>query len=84
LLEIEVTNLWANRLIGDEQYPDDAEWDRRSLVKIPQWVSEGTARPSTGRQAFATYKFFNKDAPLLPSGLIGPVSLRYVLFEKLN
>lgn len=84
LVEIEVTNLWANRLIGDEQYPEDLEWDKRSLTKLPQWIIDGTTRPSTERQAFATYKFFDKGAPLLDSGLIGPVSLRCLHYEKLN
>ena len=84
LLEFEVTNLWANRLIGDEQYPEDLEWNKKSLAKVPQWVIDGKGRPSTGRQTFATYKFFDKDSKLLPSGLIGPVSVRYVHYEKLK
>ena len=36
-LIIEVTNVWANRLIGDEQEPSDCDWirlyQRRLLVK---------------------------------------------------
>lgn len=53
-LEIRVTNLWVNRLIGDAQ--------------------PGVKEKIT----FTTMPFYRPDAPLLPSGLLGPVTL----FEK--
>lgn len=50
-LEIRVTNLWVNRLIGD-------------------------AQPSVQEKiTYITFPFFHSDAPLLPSGLLGPVSI---------
>ncbi|MBU6394159.1 MAG: glycoside hydrolase [Sphingomonadales bacterium] len=49
-LEIRVTNLWVNRLIGDAQ---------------------PGAKPIT----FTTLKTYRADAPLRPSGLLGPVTL---------
>jgi (4-O-methyl)-D-glucuronate---lignin esterase len=51
-LEIEVANLWPNRLIGDQALPKE------------QRVS---------RTNFNPYK---PDSPLLPSGLLGPVTLK--------
>ena len=69
-LEIQVVNLWPNRLIGDEQLPDDGiqkgQW--------PAWLLNGEAR-SSGRYTFTTYRHFTKESPLLESGLIGPVSI---------
>lgn len=69
-LEIEVVNLWPNRLIGDEQLPDDGirhgQW--------PEWIMNGTPRTS-GRYTFTTYRHYRKDSPLLESGLIGPVTI---------
>lgn len=69
-LEIEVANLWTNRLIGDEKKPDDGikneQW--------PDWLTKGEKRNS-GRYTFCTYRFYNADSPLLKSGLIGPVSV---------
>lgn len=51
IVQVSVTNLWVNRLIGD-------------------------AQPGvTNKITFTTLPFYRADAPLLPSGLIGPVSL---------
>jgi len=80
-LEIEVTNLWVNRLIGDEQEPPDCEWLPGHqgfggfLKALPEWFVKGRPRPSKGRYCFTTWNYFNKNSPLVPSGLLGPVTL---------
>jgi hypothetical protein len=80
-LEVKVTNLWVNRLIGDEQLPVDREWTpvpRRggaALKAYPEWLQRGERSP-TGRFTFATWKHYEKNAPLMPSGLLGPVTIR--------
>ena len=89
LLKVDVTNLWVNRMVGDEQEPDDVEWSEpvafgaapnsptigRFMKEVPEWLSQGQPRPSK-RKAVVSFKFFEKDTPLLRSGLIGPVVLK--------
>ena len=74
-LVVKVTNLWPNRLIGDEQLPPDCEWDGKQLKAWPQWLLDGEPSP-TGRLTFTTWHHWAKDSPLLESGLLGPVTLR--------
>ena len=82
-VEIRVTNLWPNRLIGDERdFPDDCEWKPlskipgmgRSIAEFPQWVKDGEKSP-VGRHTFTTWKHWTAQDALLPSGLIGPVTI---------
>lgn len=89
ILEIHITNLWPNRMIGDEQESDDTEWGDpfhypyapgnpnvgRMLKEVPSWLAEGLPRPSKERYSFVSFKFFSEDSKLLTSGLIGPVRL---------
>ena len=74
-LVVKVTNLWPNRLIGDEQYPPQAKYNGGPITEWPQWILDGKPRPASNRIGFATWKFYSKDSPLLDSGLIGPVRL---------
>jgi hypothetical protein len=82
-LEVRVTNLWVNRMIGDEQFPATDKYipgrkpQEHLIEKIPAWLKNRNPRPATKRKAFTTARFYEQASPLVDSGLIGPVQLRF-------
>lgn len=75
-LEIEVTNLWPNRMIGDEHLPLDCELTpARTIKHWPDWLLQGHLSP-TGRYTFASWRHWTAESPLIPSGLLGPVTVQ--------
>jgi hypothetical protein len=85
-ISVKVTNTWWNRMVGDQQLPEDLEWqpnlryagnDYRGyeLKSFPKWVWTNEQRPSKERVTFTPWRFVEKDSKLEASGLIGPVRL---------
>lgn len=73
-LEVHVTNLWTNRLIGDEKLKNTSGYSTK--LKMPSWYTNNEPMPDGPRSTFSTFNFYGKDRTLLPSGLLGPVLLR--------
>ncbi len=74
-LTVEITNQWSNRLIGDENYPNETGYDIK-MKKMPDWYLKNETAPLGQRSAFCTYPFYEKKDHLLPAGLLGPVILK--------
>jgi hypothetical protein len=74
-LEVQVVNLWINRLIGDEHLPEDSDRNPDGTLKSwPKWLEQSQPSP-TGRFTFTSWRLWKKDDPLVDSGLLGPVTL---------
>ena len=81
-IEIQLTNQWSNRLIGDERYPaNDGGYQlgphRATDLTMPAWYTNNEPRPTGKRTTFTTAPFYKKDDPLMPSGLLGPVTINF-------
>jgi hypothetical protein len=63
-LEIEVTNTWVNRLIGDAGLPENKRITKTNVRFLPE-------------PAKRSFQGFSPKDPLMPSGLIGPVRLEF-------
>ncbi len=65
-LEIEVTNTWVNRLIGDAALP---EKKRTTATNVAL---------EKGKRTLKAYQSFASEDPLMTSGLLGPVRLEFL------
>ena len=81
-IEVLLTNQWSNRLIGDERYPaNDGNYKlgphRATDLTMPAWYTNNEPRPVGKRTTFTTAPFYKVTDPLMPSGLLGPVQLKF-------
>lgn len=76
-IQIFVTNLWPNRLIGDErQFPADKSYDVKAWEYLRNWKpNTKNPLPDPNRFTFTIFRAWSETDTLLPSGLIGPVTL---------
>jgi hypothetical protein len=85
-LVVKVTTLWVNRLIGDEQVTEPYKYSPAGgagfaalssggIAELPEWYRNNQPKPNDGHVAFATWKHYQKNSPLVQSGLIGPIML---------
>jgi hypothetical protein len=82
-LKIKITNMWVNRLIGDEKLPLDYKRRGDKIKTLPNWLDNPEMR-SSKRQTFASWKHWNKEDTLLPSGLLGPVKINIFKIIKID
>jgi hypothetical protein len=82
-IEIRVTNLWINRLIGDAHYPDDVKWSGVLPAEWPDWLY-GKGTRNSKRTTFTGYRHWDANSALQPSGLMGPVIIRSYQHIKLT
>ena len=77
-IEIQVANLWVNKLIGDacksKSYGIEYKKDN-VITRWPAWV-EKDSPPDNFTLSFSTWKQWNENQSLLPTGLLGPVYLQ--------
>jgi hypothetical protein len=64
-LEIDVTNLWVNRLIGDANLPEE------------QRLTKTNIRLVRGPAKLRAFEGYTSDDPLVKSGLLGEVRLEF-------
>lgn len=77
-LTIKVTNLYPNRLIGDEHLPEKYEYDQYGRLRhFPDWYQKGEYNQRE-RVLFSPWKHYHANDPLLEAGLLGPVKLSIV------
>ncbi len=74
-IEIQVTNQWTNRLIGDENYPNVSGYNVQ-MDKMPEWHMNNEPGSLGQRSTFTVYPFYKKGDALLPAGLLGPVTIK--------
>ena len=83
-LEIDVTNNWQNRMIGDELLKQDTKYNMKGskftigrLAEFPEWYGDAKKTAARERKTWAIWKHFDGTEKTRDAGLIGPIVLKF-------
>ena len=72
-LKIEITNCWANRLIGDAGLPEN------------EWTTKTNVRRVPDRSEYkSSHQAFSATDELMTSGLVGPVKIEFGVEQTIH
>ena len=85
-MEIKITNQWSNKLIGDKRFPPsysgyklEGNFPKGTMMG---WYANNEPMPDGKRSTFCTADFYNSNDPLMPSGLLGPVKIKGIIYQN--
>ncbi len=78
-LELAVSTLWVNRLIGDARNTSPVPMKG----EFPEWVLADRSDSGLGHYSYSHWKGWSAGDELQPSGLIGPVMLRCLISKPI-
>ena len=83
-LEIDVTNNWQNRMIGDERLKPDTKYNMKGskftigrLDEFPEWYGDAEKTAARERKTWAIWKHFDGTEETRDAGLVGPITLKF-------
>lgn len=69
--------IFAERLADCSYHENNNKFTNNGIAAFPEWVTDPEYVKTRQRYTFTTWRHYAADSPLAPSGLLGPVKLKF-------